>query len=144
LDGTGGGTETTVRYAGFWPRLLAYLLDILPILAGCIFISYTFFEFGEVWRVYRDQPGDVESRIQFLAARNRIRDATFLLWLIYSAVLEASPWQATLGKRLLGIRVVDRDGNRLTVGRRFDAICFFSVTSLHFAKKFLRKKSTDG
>ncbi len=34
---------------------------------------------------------------------------------LYFLVGEASPWQATVGKRLLGIRVVDNDGNRLSL-----------------------------
>ena len=109
--------RTTVRYAGFLPRFLAYLLDILPILSLCTFISYSYLGFGELWRVYREQPGDLESRVQFLAARNLIRDTTFLLWLIYSTVFEASRWQGTVGKRLLRICVCDQGGNRLTLGR---------------------------
>jgi uncharacterized RDD family membrane protein YckC len=37
-------------------------------------------------------------------------------WL-YFAVMESSPWQATLGKKLLGLYVTDLHGQRLTLGR---------------------------
>lgn len=37
-------------------------------------------------------------------------------WL-YFAVMESSPWQATLGKKLLGLHVTDLNGQRLTLGR---------------------------
>lgn len=37
--------------------------------------------------------------------------------LLYFALLEASPWRATLGKRALGIVVTGPAGGRLTVGR---------------------------
>jgi uncharacterized RDD family membrane protein YckC len=41
--------------------------------------------------------------------------ALLILWIGYGALLESSPWQATLGKRLMGLRVYDSDGGRLKV-----------------------------
>jgi uncharacterized RDD family membrane protein YckC len=35
-------------------------------------------------------------------------------WLSYSALLESSPWQATLGKKLLKLRVYDSRGGRMS------------------------------
>jgi uncharacterized RDD family membrane protein YckC len=49
-------------------------------------------------------------------------------WIVFSVVLptwlyfslaEASPWQATLGKRLLGLRVTDMNGKRLSLPHAF-------------------------
>ena len=37
-------------------------------------------------------------------------------WLYYS-LLESSAWQATLGKKALGLEVTDLDGNRIGFGR---------------------------
>jgi len=37
-------------------------------------------------------------------------------WL-YFAVMESSPWQATLGEKLLGLYVTDLHGQRLTLSR---------------------------
>ena len=46
-----------------------------------------------------------------------------LLWIGYGALLESSPWQATLGKKVMGLRVYDAGGGRLKVwqaaGRNF-------------------------
>ncbi len=42
---------------------------------------------------------------------------TVLGWIIYSAVLESSLWQATLGKRLCKLYVASRDGARISFGR---------------------------
>jgi uncharacterized RDD family membrane protein YckC len=39
-----------------------------------------------------------------------------LNWLYYS-LLESSAWQATLGKKALGLEVTDLDGNRISFGR---------------------------
>lgn len=45
----------------------------------------------------------------------------YLLWLLvapfYYASLESSEWQATVGKRLIGIKVVDLEGRRIGFGR---------------------------
>ena len=43
----------------------------------------------------------------------------FLITLIYQPILEASPVQATLGKRAMGIMVTTVKGERLTVGMAF-------------------------
>ena len=40
-----------------------------------------------------------------------------LAWVLYGAGLESSPWGATLGKRLCGLRVYDAAGKRLTFRR---------------------------
>jgi uncharacterized RDD family membrane protein YckC len=36
---------------------------------------------------------------------------------IYYAALESSAWQATLGKKVLGLRVTDLAGNRISFAR---------------------------
>ena len=38
------------------------------------------------------------------------------IWL-YFALLESSPWQATVGKKILGLKVVHLDGSRISFGR---------------------------
>jgi uncharacterized RDD family membrane protein YckC len=36
-----------------------------------------------------------------------------ILWIGYGSLFESSPWQATLGKRLMGLRVYDSQAGRL-------------------------------
>lgn len=36
-----------------------------------------------------------------------------VVWIGYGTVLESSPWQATLGKKMLGLRVYNAQGGRL-------------------------------
>jgi len=53
------------------------------------------------------------------------RIIVILLWLVaaaiapwlYTAIMEASDWQATLGKRLFGIRVTDLNGGKASFAR---------------------------
>jgi uncharacterized RDD family membrane protein YckC len=52
--------------------------------------------------------------------------ALFLSWLYYAAA-EGSGMQATIGKRLLGLKVTDEQGNRIGLAR----------ASVRFAGKFL-------
>jgi uncharacterized RDD family membrane protein YckC len=44
---------------------------------------------------------------------------------LYYSVMESSPWQATLGKRALGLQVTDLQGRRISFGR---------ATGRYFAK----------
>lgn len=107
----------TLRQAGFWRRVAAYTIDVVPIvlLTGAAF--YLFLGFDETWSAYRAEPRSLEVRAQFLTERNWIRDSAFLVWLVYSVLLEASPLQGTLGKAALRLRVVGPDGGRLTLAR---------------------------
>ena len=41
--------------------------------------------------------------------------ALLIFWIGYGTLLESSPWQATIGKRLMGLRVYDSEGGRLKV-----------------------------
>jgi uncharacterized RDD family membrane protein YckC len=38
-----------------------------------------------------------------------------VVWIGYGAILESSQWQATLGKRLMGLRVYNSNGGRLSL-----------------------------
>lgn len=42
---------------------------------------------------------------------------SWLVGWLYHAWMESSSWQATLGKRLVGLRVTDMEGNRISFGR---------------------------
>jgi len=45
----------------------------------------------------------------------KILGLTYLSFLVYGILCEASPWSGTLGKRLMQIRVVDEFGERLSL-----------------------------
>ncbi len=87
--------------AGFWIRVLACLIDVLIVMPALI-IS----EFGA---------------LQFQPPRALfILNLTILaIWWAYSAGLESSPWQGTLGKLICGLKVTDLNGNRITFARAF-------------------------
>lgn len=104
-----------MRPAGFWVRVLAYVLDIIPIVAVVGAIAYYFLGFDDVWRRYRSRAeGDMDVRWEYLTARNMIRNVSLGLYLAYCGLMEASALRGTLGKWLVGVQVVGTDGARLT------------------------------
>ncbi len=54
-----------------------------------------------------------------------------IIWLYY-ALLESSPWQASLGKRIMGLKVVDKRGRRLSFGKATKRLLSRVVTNLTF------------
>jgi uncharacterized RDD family membrane protein YckC len=42
-----------------------------------------------------------------------------IFWVIYSAVLEGSSWQATLGKKVMSLKVQMLDGSKAPMGKTF-------------------------
>ncbi len=92
------------RYAGFWVRVVAAIIDSLIIgIAGYL--------------VGMILGGQGESQVPGILSM-------ILAWL-YGAYQESSPTQATIGKRIMGIMVTDMHGHRLS---------FLHATGRHFAK----------
>jgi len=94
-------------YAGFWRRVVAYLVDRFLLgavnLALCLF--YIFMS-GIDWQ------GDGLRIVSLTSAL-----FGFLLKWLYFTVAESSSMQATLGKALIGIKVTDEQGSRISLGR---------------------------
>jgi uncharacterized RDD family membrane protein YckC len=113
-------------------RLMAYFIDIFPILFVWLTIAYLFFDFGETMSMYLDNKGDTDARGLFIKERNQIRNLTFLTWIVYCTFMEASSYQGTLGKRLMDIKVVDENGNRLDLFKAFlrNALKVLSIVPL--------------
>ena len=106
-------------YGGFWIRVVAYLLDgILLNIALGIVASFAGIAM---------MPGDpaqfnVEAFISQMGSFQLV--AVVVNWL-YFALMESSPRGATVGKMIVGLRVVDEQGNRIS---------FLRATGRFFAK----------
>ena len=103
-----------VAYAGFWLRFVAYTID--AIILGIAGVGAFFplfranlhaFTSQSPWEVYTSP-----SRPLFA-----IRLLALMLSWIYYASLESSTWQATIGKKILGLKVTDLAGNRISFAR---------------------------
>jgi uncharacterized RDD family membrane protein YckC len=111
----------TVRFAGFWIRVVASLLDLCIGFAGFLPIRMLLGSTTTLLGVSWQMP---TSRIHFISRMVRIGFAILLNWL-YRAGMESSNVQGTLGKLAVQIKVTGLDGNRISLGR---------ATARHFAK----------
>ena len=117
------------NYASFGLRFLAYLID--SILMMIIIIPLVLI-FGVLMAVVGGEGAFEEGTAggeAIPAALSLILNLISIIpmWL-YSAILESSVWQATIGKKIFGIRVTDLSGNRISFGR---------ATGRFFGKNFI-------
>jgi len=117
-------------YAGFWLRFVAYLIDAIvlgifavPILIGAAMLMGLGATLMDIPH-HRDpfDNGLPPAIAGFIALCGLI--GIVGTWLYY-ALLESSEWQATLGKKIIGLEVTDMAGARVTFGR---------ATGRHFGK----------
>jgi len=108
-----------VAYAGFWLRVVAFIIDALVLYFVGVIVTLPFAaSMGMGMRgMINGRPPNIEGMLPLIHAMIRLTlIRTVLNWLYY-ALLESSAWQATLGKKALGLEVTDLDGNRISFGR---------------------------
>ncbi|AHM61434.1 transmembrane rdd family protein [Flammeovirgaceae bacterium 311] len=102
------------KYATFWSRLLAIIIDyflvnlvLSLIIAAVIVIGYA-----------DEGPGIVQQGDDLVRDLTESWGPAQLLLLggywLYFAIMHSSAWGATVGKRVLGLYVADEDGHRLS------------------------------
>jgi len=107
-----------VQYAGFWWRFLAYLID--TIITLCVFTPL-----GAIMGIAIAASGEDPNSGSMLGARLGLNALSILVTWLYHAICESSSWQGSVGKKLLGIRVTDMTGQRISFGK---------ATGRHFGK----------
>jgi uncharacterized RDD family membrane protein YckC len=108
-----------VAYAGFWLRVVAFIIDALVLYFVGMIVTLPFAaSMGMGMRgMMNGRPPNIEGLLPLIHTMIRLTlIRTVLNWLYYS-LLESSVWQATLGKKALGLEVTDLDGNRISFGR---------------------------
>lgn len=109
LTGSQAGTGLTTHHASLKLRICAFLLDYLVIAAYGILLGIVSFLLQPVLLpLFTASPLSGQITGFFLIT---------LPVTLYFAICESSKWQATWGKRRMGIQVIDRDGNRPRLGR---------------------------
>jgi uncharacterized RDD family membrane protein YckC len=127
-EALGGGAAVYVQpeidgnYAGFWLRVVAAFIDgaVMLIGLGILFgIRVATIGFPRFEMARRGMYGPMMGPLRVFQL-----SAAVAAWL-YFALMESSAWQATLGKKALGLYVTDLHGRRVSFGR---------ATGRHFAK----------
>ena len=133
---------TVSPYAGFWIRVLATIIDRL--ILGVV-LSPLFFIYVLPAIIKGSQGGFDEDNPQFVfTVAPAVWIIGFAVSWAYEAILTSSEWQGTVGKRVLGLKVTDLNGNRISLGRatgRFFskilsfAICYIGVIMVAFTER---------
>jgi len=107
-----------VAYAGFWLRFVAFIIDAIVLHFIFTIVTLPFIASMGVRGIMRGHmPMSPEELIPLMRGLFHIfLIRTGLNWLYY-ALLESSAWQATLGKKALGLEVTDMQGMRISFGR---------------------------
>lgn len=106
-----------IRYAGFWKRVAAILIDmVVTMLVGGLIGAM-------IGLIIATKGHNVDLESSGMEAFFNLTG--IVIGWVYFASMESSTYQATLGKMALGIRVCDLDGNRVSFGR---------ASGRHFAK----------
>ena len=102
-----------LAYAGFWWRVLAYLIDSLILAVPNFLINLASETVGHAQVIpFGRRSGIFLAQISTGAGLIQ----TTLSWL-YFALMESSDKQATIGKMVCGLRVTDQAGGRIGFGR---------------------------
>jgi uncharacterized RDD family membrane protein YckC len=110
------------NYAGFWIRLLAYVIDVFIVNVIFAFLFVILILLMYVVTLFFSLTNETFATFVVMPILFLFIFAT--PWL-YFALMESSPKQATLGKMAVGIKVTDMNGKRIGFGR---------ATGRHFAK----------
>jgi uncharacterized RDD family membrane protein YckC len=107
-----------VAYAGFWLRLVAWIIDRIVLQFATSIVMFPFAASVGLRQILRNHPpSSVEDLLPLFASLQRLFWIALLLTWLYYALLESSAWQATLGKKALGLEVMDLGGKRISFGR---------------------------
>ena len=131
--------KTGTGYAGFWRRLMAYFFDYILLILVLTPVAFVTINLS----VLLSLEVDPRTPMAPLVIGNLLAAWIFLAAWIYSAAFESSKRQATPGKMLLGIKVTDLEGNRVTFlratgryfGKYISSILLIGFLMIAFSKK---------
>lgn len=125
-------------------RLIAYLIDIIPISLVVYGLVMVIFGSNVPTNAHSNTPSNIPF-FGFLTVRSFNKFGSLFVWIIYCIIMETSEKQGTFGRVVMGIKVVNEHGGRLTieeaVARNLTKIVSFVIFSLGFFWIFIDSKS---
>ena len=106
MDSSSTENHTDIKYAGFWIRVGAYSVDMVILLIPNLLISFLYRATVPAADGYQQIGVDIVDP-----------GLGLMVWWVYCAVLHSSEWQATLGKKVVGLKVIDKQGGRISFGQ---------------------------
>lgn len=104
--------DKPVRYAGFWYRALAALIDTLLLSVTVFFVVLPLAIGMGVSMSETSSAAEIEAAGEGLGFLLNL----LIQWLWFT-IWESSSWQASPGKKMLGLRVTDESGRQISFGR---------------------------
>lgn len=136
---TGPAMAGAVTYAGFWRRVVAYVVDGL--LVGVVMTVLIFvFAAGAIGGIAAGSP---EAAAAVFGLMGLINLGSIIAMWLYFALMESSPAQGTLGKIAVGLIVTDLEGRRIGFGRATGRFFGKILSGLVFAIGFLMAGFTE-
>lgn len=122
-----------MQVIGFWKRLCAYLIDcfLLSTVYSIFYLSLT--GISTIPLVIDENTGTSV----FFGMQMFIFVVIYILNACYYVFLQSSKLQGTIGKRLLGIKVVDESGGRISIGSSLLRFIAYSILSPIFYIGFI-------
>jgi uncharacterized RDD family membrane protein YckC len=112
-----GAAPAAVHYAGFWLRFVAIIIDGIVLWFVGLIVTLPFGIPMGMRGMFGRVPHDPEELARFYAALFPVMLLRLILNWLYFAFFESSSWQATLGKKALGLEVTDLADHRISFGR---------------------------
>jgi uncharacterized RDD family membrane protein YckC len=113
------------RYAGFWIRFAAYLIDTIFIALLCLVPAIVFGIFGAaVGGTSKGNEAAVVLGVILLYA------VLIVIVILYQVLTLGGRWQATPGKRLLGLYVITLSGEPVSKWRAIGRYLCYSVSAM--------------
>jgi uncharacterized RDD family membrane protein YckC len=136
-------------YAGFWPRVVAHILDNMIVSVPFVFIWFgivvSVVGFG-VFTQFAQQnatgPSAAFIGTVIILYLSLILGRFILVWL-YHALLESGPHQSTWGKRALGLKVTSFTGGRISFGHASGRYFSTLITNMTMGIGYLMVAFTD-
>lgn len=103
---------TTPRFAGFWFRTLAVVIDFVLCQVASVILALPL---GFALGASMASTSSV-SEIEAVAEGFGFLLGVLIQWLWFT-IPESSKWQATIGKKMVGLKVTDENGERIGFGK---------------------------
>lgn len=110
------GRETRTpgpRYAGFWIRVGAALVDGVLVEIAAVIVGFALGAVVGIGAALTHSLGPGMHTVSVIIGGG----AGLAVGVVWYPWMEASAWQATVGKRLFGLKVTDEQGRRIGFGR---------------------------
>ncbi|MCY8913338.1 RDD family protein [Bacillus atrophaeus] len=126
--------------AGFWIRFLAYIIDFIIVGIPTYIIQFIITSIFVVGAVSANPGGMTEEEytISYLIfGVMPMIIISVILGSLYYGLLTASKMQGTLGKKILGLKVVNEQGGRVSVGQGIGRYFAYILSGIIFYIGFI-------